>query len=114
MVREPVDEETLRALAGAWHGILVKGAADVVRGVIALGGDWHMDANVRLIEDGSSQEHVWGFNVYPDERGDAAIEFTSLINIRPAQGNRSQELQDEELRTTIRALVARYVPYLGL
>lgn len=114
IIREPVSEAHVRELAGAWHGLLVKGVADIERGVIALGGEWHMDANVKLIEDGSSQEHVWGFNVYPDERGDTALEYLSLINIRPAQGNRSLEIQDTFVRSTVHSLVARLIPMLDL
>ncbi len=71
-----------------------------------------MDANNVLIADGSQQKHVWGFNIYPDERGDAAIEYISLINIRPAQGNRDMEIQDTDLRTTVRTLVSRLIPEL--
>lgn len=114
VTREPVDERTLKALADAWFGDMVKGAADIARGTLALGGDWHMDANVKLIEDGSSQEDVWGFNVYPDKRGDEAIEYISLINIRPRQGNRDMELQDPSLRAKVRETVARAAPFLGV
>ena len=34
----------------------------------------------------------------------AAKEFTALINIRPAQGNRSMEVQDASVRERIRIL----------
>ncbi|MBU6323135.1 MAG: hypothetical protein KGI41_02415 [Patescibacteria group bacterium] len=114
VTREPTDEKTLRALADAWFGDMVKGAIDIARGTLALGGDWHMDANVKLIEDGSSQEDVWGFNVYPEKRGDDAIEYISLINIRPRQGNRDMELQDPTLRRKVRETVAHAIPFLGL
>ena len=114
MVREPITLADLEPLAKAWHGTLVKGAADCRRRVIALGGDWHMDANTALIADGSHQEDVWGFNIYPAERGADAIEYISLINIRPAQGNKAMELGDEMLRTKIREIVSNLVPDLGL
>lgn len=114
IVREPVSEETLVSLAQSWHGTLLKGAADLGRGIVALGGDWHMDANNVLIADGSKQEDVWGFNIYPKERGDSALEYISLINIRPAQGNKAMELADKTLRTKIRNIVGTLVPHLGL
>ena len=112
VVRQPLLVQALIPLAQKWHGNLVKGVADVDQGILALGGDWHMDANNVLIADGSQQKHVWGFNIYPDERGDAAIEYISLINIRPAQGNRDMEIQDTDLRTTVRTLVSRLIPEL--
>jgi len=114
VVREPVDKETLDVLAKEWHHSLVKGVADISRMIVALGGEWHMDANNRLIEDGSEQKDIWGFNIYPEEKGDSAIEYISLINIRPAQGNRSMEISSEETRTAVRKTVALAIPFLGL
>ena len=114
IVREPVSQKTLEALAQAWHHSLVKGVADISLGTIALGGEWHMDANNRLIEEGSEQQNIWGFNIYPMEKGNAAIEYTSLINIRPMQGNRTMEIMDEEKREAIRKVVALAIPFLGV
>jgi hypothetical protein len=34
---------------------------------------------------------------YPGRGPDDCIEYTSLINIRPAQGNRSMEVEDPDL-----------------
>lgn len=114
VAKEPISPETLSALALEWYLSLVKGVADIERGVVALGGEWHMDANTRLIEDGSEQKNLWGFNVYPEKTGDAAIEYISLINIRPAQGNRSMEIESEETRAVVRRAVAGIIPFLGL
>ena len=114
VVCEPVNEETLRALAKGWHQTLVKGVADIKTGLVALGGEWHMDANSKLIEEGSEQENLWGFNIYPKETGDAAIEYNSLINIRPLQGNRSMEIGNEETRKAVRRVAALAVPFLDL
>lgn len=114
IVREQVDKETLDALAKEWHHTLVKGVADISRGIIALGGEWHIDANNRLIEEGSEQKNIWGFNIYPKEKGDAAIEYNSLINIRPMQGNRSMEITSEETKRAVRKVAALAVPFLGL
>lgn len=114
IVREPITEETLDALAREWYQTLVKGVADIDCGIVALGGEWHIDANNRLIEEGSRQEHLWGFNIYPKETGDAAIEYVSLINIRPAQDNRSMEISNEDIRRAVREAVAPIVPFLGL
>jgi hypothetical protein len=114
IAREPVREETLAALAKEWHHTLVKGVADTKTGLVALGGDWHMDANNRLIAEGSDQRNLWGFNLYPDKKGEEAIEYISLINIRPLQGNRSMEIESEEVRKVVRKVVALAVPFLEL
>lgn len=114
IAREPVSRETLLALAKEWHHSLVKGVADIERDTVALGGEWHMDANNRLLEDGSEQKNLWGFNIYPDENGDAAIEYISLINIRPAQGNRGMKIENEAMRSAVRRAAAKAIPFLGL
>lgn len=114
IVREPISLSEIEGLAGAWHRTLVKGVADVEREIIALGGEWHMDANTVLIADGSQQRNVWGFNLYQNERGEQAIAFISLINIRPAQGSTEMELKDEKLRENIRDIVRTLVPDLQL
>lgn len=114
IVREPISDGDLQDLARAFHHTLVKGVADVDRRIIALGGEWHMDANNVLIADGSEQRNLWGFNVYPKERGDTAIEYVSLINIRPAQRNTEMELADEGLRRAIRRIAMKLIPGLSL
>jgi len=114
VVREPINKETLGALAKEWHVSLVKGVADISLSTVALGGEWHMDANSRLIEEGSEQKNLWGFNLYPKERGDSAIEYISLINIRPSQGNRGMDIVDEDTRKAVRRAVALAAPFLGL
>jgi hypothetical protein len=43
------------------------------------------------------------------ETEDAWIEFDSVINIRPSQGNRSRGVDDPDLRQSIRAMVAELV-----
>ena len=114
IVRAQVDTSTLESLAKEWHQTLVKGVADIKTGLVALGGEWHIDANNRLIEEGSEQKNLWGFNLYPKEKGDAAIEYNSLINIRPMQDNRSMEITNEETRSAVRRVAALAVPFLGL
>lgn len=114
VVRKPVDQKAIDALAKEWHHSLVKGVADISLGTVALGGEWHMDANNRLIEEGSEQKNIWGFNIYPKERGSAAIEYISLINIRPMQGNRSMEIESEEVRRAVRKTVSLAIPFLDL
>ena len=81
---------------------MVKYVADVERGLVAIGGEMHADAEQVLLEAGSRQADLWGANYYPGRGRDGCIEYTSLINIRPAAGNRGMELVDPGLRTRIR------------
>lgn len=55
-----------------------------------------------LLAQGSQQADLWGANYYPDRSPEDCIEYTSLINIRPAQGNRSMLIADEAIRERVR------------
>ena len=57
-----------------------------------------------LLEDGSRPADLWGANYHPGRGRDGCIEFTSLINIRPASGNRGMEVQDPVLRDKIQPI----------
>ena len=83
---------------------MVKYVVDVELGVIAIGGELHADAEHVLIEQGSRQGDLWGANYYPGRGRDDCVEYTSLINIRPARGNRGMEIDDPAVRERIRAL----------
>ena len=114
IVRKSVDPETLLALANTWHKTFVKGVADIRRGLVALGGEWHKDAQKCLLEEGSQPKDLWGFSIYPKKKGDAAIDYGSLINIRPKEGNRDRDISSEETRRAVRKLAALSIPSLDL
>ena len=99
-----IDRMELARLVNLYFEDMVKYVADVTRGVIAVGGELHADAEQLLLEAGSRQTDLWGANYYPGRGRDDCIEFTALIHIRPAQGNRSMEVQDASVRERIRIL----------
>ncbi len=109
IIRRPMSRARLSSLAEAQFGDMVKAVVDVERGVMAIGGELHSDEEAALIEDGSAQEHLWGINLYPAEQGDAWLEFDSMINVRPSQGNRSRNVEDSALRDRIRRIVTGLV-----
>jgi len=109
ILRRPTTRARLAALAEGQFGDMVKAVVDVKRGVMAIGGELHSDEEAALIEDGSAQEHLWGVNLYPAEGVDAWIEFDSMINVRPSQGNRSRNVDDGVLRDRIREVVSELV-----
>ena len=88
---------------------MVKYVVDVERGLVAIGGEMHVDAEQALLDAGSRQGDLWGANYYPGRGRDGCIEFTSLINIRPAAGNRGMEIQDPALRERVRTLTFAFV-----
>jgi hypothetical protein len=104
LVERRVDPAVLRRLVERDFEDMVKYVVDVARGVAAVGGDLHADEEALLLDNGSRQEDLWGANYYPGRGRDGCIEFTSLINIRPAQDNRSMTIEDPTIRDRVREL----------
>ncbi len=110
ILREPLKVETLQQMAATRFGDLVKAVVDIERECIAVDAELHADLEALLLQDGSQQKHLWGINLYPEFLGsDPFIEFDSLINIRPSQGNRSREVTDHAIRATIARVVTRWI-----
>jgi hypothetical protein len=109
IVREPVTLDELRSLARAQFGEMVKAVVDVEQGIMAIGGELHADEEAVLLDEGSRQSDLWGINLYPDAAGAERVEFDSMINVRPAQGNRSRSVEDAARRERIQEIVNRLV-----
>ena len=109
IVSEPVDLDALRALARHQFGDFVKAVVDVGRGVMAIGGELHADEEAVLLEAGALQTDLWGINLYPDRAEPELVEFDSMINVRPSQGNRSRGVDDAAVRRRIGEIVGRLV-----
>lgn len=103
-VDQRIDPAELARLVALFFEDMVKYVVDVRLGIAAVGGQLHADAEELLLARGSTQIDLWGANYYPGKGEGGCIEYTSLINIRPAQGNRSMEVQDGAVRDRIREL----------
>ncbi|MFL9458511.1 MULTISPECIES: DUF5674 family protein [Nostocales] len=68
----------------------IKLAVDIDRCILAGGADMHYFCEQALLEDGRSQQNIWGAGFMPTSQ---KITYDSLINIRPRQ-NRSMEVLD--------------------
>jgi len=97
-----IEPSDLSRLVRLFFGDMVKYVVDIERRVAAVGGELHADAEQLLLEAGSRQTDLWGANYYPGRGEDHCIEYTALINIRPAQGNRSMLIVDGAVRERVR------------
>jgi hypothetical protein len=80
---------------------VLKIVVDITRNHIAVDAEMHADLEQLLLKEGSVQQDLWGANIYPLRSETDQIEYTSLINIRPAIGNRSMEVADPGIREKI-------------
>ncbi len=99
----------LERMAAGMFGTMVKAVVDVDREVLAVDGELHSDLEALLLEDGSKLGSLWGINLYPEMKGDDFVEFDSMINMRPSQGNRSRGVESAEIRGRIMQVVAKRI-----
>lgn len=104
-----ISRTELSELAHNFYEDMIKGVVDVRLHLLALDAELHSDLESMLLEEGSNQEDLWGINLYPEMEGEDFIEFDSLINIRPRQGNRSRDVEDEAIREQIRQVVDKFM-----
>ena len=105
IVADKIEMARLREMARNHFGDLVKAVVDVEKGVMVVDGELQADEERLLLENSSAKEDLWGINLYTDVEGPDWIEFDSMINLRPWQGNNSRGVDDAELRRRIVAIV---------
>lgn len=109
IIKEKIFKDELKKIAGGEFGDMVKAVVDVKREVVAIGGELHADGEQALLADGSNQGDVWGINIYSEKEGEDMIEFSSLINIRPQLGNRSLNIENQEIKTKILSIIDKLI-----
>lgn len=101
IIREKANEEILKKIAEDLEGY-VKVVVDLKREILTAGGKLHVDGEKLLLRDGSKQSDLWGAGI-DFETGE--VDFDSMINLRPGQGNSSREVLDKDVRNQIEILI---------
>lgn len=109
IISAPLAKKELAELSKKRFGDMVKAVVDIERSIMAVGGELHADGEAVLLDNGSRQQHLWGINIYHALPRNEWIEFDSMINIRPGQGNRSRSVDDENIRQNIVRIVDRLI-----
>jgi len=109
LIKAPVELEKLWQESETGFTDLIKIVVDTDREIIAADAEMHADLEELLLSDGSSQEYLWGANLYPQQIDEAVIEYTAFINIRPSQDNRSMEIEDPQIRQKIAHIIRKLI-----
>jgi hypothetical protein len=109
VIRDTVTRNDLREMARQQFGDMVKAVVDVEQGTMAIAGELHSDEEAILLDQGSLQQNLWGINLYPEKPAEEWIEFDSMINVRPSEGNRSRYVESAEIREAVIKIVHRLV-----
>ena len=105
VITSPISMAELKTIAAGLFGDMVKAVVDLEKRIMAVGGELHADEEAVLLDQGSGQSNLWGLNIYVDQPRETWIEFDSMINIRPSQGNRSRSIGDAEVQKKLIEIV---------
>ena len=103
IIRKKASEEEIEKMAEDFDGY-IKIVVDVEREILAAGGKKHVDAEQMLLQDGSHQNDLWGGGLDLDSD---VIDYNSMINVRPSQGNLSRDIMSVEMRKIFDLVVKR-------
>lgn len=101
IISQPIKHSELNDMLPGYFGDMIKAVVDVKKGTLGLDAELHADIEKEMLSQGSMLADLWGINLYPEMDGDVFIEFDSLINFRPFQGNRSCDVLDPIVRKQI-------------
>lgn len=113
IIDKEITIQELNEMSEKMFGNLVKAVVDIEKEIMAVDAELHADEEMFLLENGSEQNNLWGINMYPELEGDDFVEFDSMINLRPSQGNKSRGVDDAEIQIKIRKIVNKLVKRNG-
>ena len=99
----------IRRMAKAGFGNMVKAVVDIEKELVAVDAELHADLESLLLAEGSKQKNLWGINFYPEMQGEDFVEFDSMINVRPSQGNSSRGVENAEIQKKILSVVSKRI-----
>lgn len=110
IIKNPIKRQEIIEIAKDQFGDLVKMVVDTEKNILAIGGDFHSEEELLLIEqENSKRQNLWGVNLYPQKIKNEQIEFDSVINLKPAFGNRSRGVESQTEQEKIRSIVEKLI-----
>ena len=109
LLKRPITREILGQIAKRRFGNIVKAVVDIQKEIMVIDAELHADQEALMLEQDSSQEDLWGINLYPELKGEDFIEFDSMINLRPSTGNLTRNVADPLIRKSIVSVVRKWI-----
>jgi hypothetical protein len=91
---EPFSKEEIEKLKELFD-VYIKTVIDVENKICSAGADRHFESEEILLKAGSKQPDLWGGGI---DLKTKVIDCSSFINVRPADNNTSNEIQDPKVR----------------
>lgn len=92
----------LKEMAEKMFGSFVKAMVDIEKEIMAVDAPLHSDLMEFLIQEENSElKNLWGINIHTDKTGGDFIEFDSMMNLKPALGNKTRGVENQATREKI-------------
>lgn len=105
IVNSKLSQEDLKSAGEDLDGY-VKFVVDLEKGIMAVGGERHVQGEEMLLQNGSEQKNLWGGGIDLETGG---MDFDSMINFRPNEGNPSREVLSLEIRKKMEEVVRKFI-----
>lgn len=101
IIKSKADEEVIKKAAEDFAGY-IKIVVDIEKEVLTAGGLRHADGEQLLINEGSHQKNLWGGGL---DLETFEIDYDSMINVRPNDGNSSREVLSAKIRQKMEKII---------
>lgn len=110
IVKDKIEIIELKEMTKRMYENLVKAVVDIEKEIMAVDAEMHVDLEQFLMESEKCEpKNLWGINIHPDFENENFVEFDSMINLKPAWGNRTRGIDSAEIREKIIKIVDRLV-----
>ena len=110
IIKDNIGVAELKEMAEKMFGNIIKAMVDVEQEIMAVDAPLHSDLMEFLIEQENSEpRNLWGINLHPDMTGEDFIEFDSMMNLKPALGNKTRGVEDPVIREKIVNIVNKLI-----
>lgn|SRR3989344_6980181 len=84
----------------------IKTVIDTEKGILAIGGEYHIDCEEVLLNSGSRQENLYGggYRVSTKE-----VEYMAMSNYKPALGKNTYEIMEPDVRQKLANLTKEFL-----
>lgn len=108
LLDKPATEDDIKN-ASEEYTDYIKITIDVENERVAIGGQYHTDAEKELLKSGSRQENIWGGGL---DLITKSFETNAMVNIRPLS-NANPEILNEKARALFLSIAKKFLTNYG-
>ena len=106
VLSKPAEQEDIDKAAEEYKSY-IKITIDVAKELVAIGGEYHFDAEQELLKLGSEQENIWGGGL---ELSSKTLETLAMINVR-ANNNPHQDIENKTIKKKFLEISYRFLSH---